>query len=186
MILSPTRELSHQIKRVLDAIGSMIPNLVTQLLVGGTSIDSDMDHLSSNTPHVVIGCPGRVHDMLRRKCLKSANMKLIILDEADEMLSQGFKEQIYNIFQFLPPDIQVSIFSATMPPEIMNLTDKFMREPVKILVKAEQLTLEGIEQYYVALEKVELLLQKLHPHLPQLEHQHFIFLRARHLMVIWE
>tara|TARA_B100000902_G_scaffold390964_1_gene440805 strand:+ start:1714 stop:2919 length:1206 start_codon:yes stop_codon:yes gene_type:complete len=155
MILSPTRELSYQIKRVLDAIGSMIPNLVTQLLVGGTSIDSDMDQLTSNTPHVVIGCPGRVHDMLRRKRLKPDNLKLIVLDEADEMLSQGFKEQIYNIFQFLPVDIQVSIFSATMPPEIMSLTDKFMREPVKILVKAEQLTLEGIEQYYVALETDE-------------------------------
>ena len=155
LIMAPTRELSFQIKRVFDAIGSMMPNLVSQLLVGGTSTDADSEMLMKNPPHVVIGCPGRIHDMMRRKRLNTKQLKLIILDEADEMLSHGFNEQIYNIFQFLPTEIQVALFSATMPPEIATLTDKFMREPVKILVKAEQLTLEGIEQYYVALETDE-------------------------------
>ena len=79
-------------------------------------------------------------------------LKLIILDEADEMLSSGFKDQVYDIFQFLPPKIQVALFSATMPTELNTLTEKFMRNPVKILVKTEQLTLEGIKQYYIALE----------------------------------
>jgi len=152
MILSPTRELSIQTKKVIDSIGSQFPNLVTQLLIGGTSTDDDILLLYENPPHIVIGCPGRVHDMLRRKKLKSDKLKLIVLDEADEMLSQGFKEQVYNIFQYLPKEIQVALFSATMPDILNSLTEKFMRNPVKILVKAEQLTLEGIEQFYVALE----------------------------------
>jgi len=152
MILSPTRELSIQTKKVIDSIGSQFSNLVTQLLIGGTSTDEDIVQLYENCPHIVIGCPGRVHDMLRRKKLKSDKLKLIVLDEADEMLSQGFKEQVYNIFQYLPKEIQVALFSATMPDILNSLTEKFMRNPVKILVKAEQLTLEGIEQFYVALE----------------------------------
>jgi len=155
LILAPTRELSFQIKRVIDAIGSMMPNLVTQLLVGGTSTDVDSEQLRNNTPHVVVGCPGRVHDMIRRNRLDPQHLKIVVMDEADEMLSRGFNEQVYNIFQFLPETVQVALFSATMPNEIENLTNKFMRDPVKILVKAEQLTLEGIEQYYVALETDE-------------------------------
>ena len=151
MILSPTRELSIQTKKVIDSIGSQFPNLVTQLLIGGTSTDADIELLSEK-PHIVIGCPGRVHDMLRRKKLLPGTLKLIVLDEADEMLSQGFKEQVYNIFQYLPKEVPVALFSATMPDALSSLTEKFMRDPVKILVKAEQLTLEGINQYYIALE----------------------------------
>ena len=90
--------------------------------------------------------------MLRRRKLKTADLKMIVLDEADEMLSSGFKEQVYNIFQFLNKDIQVALFSATMPESLNVLTNKFMRDPIRILVKTEQLTLEGIKQYYVAVE----------------------------------
>lgn len=155
MILSPTRELSLQTYKVVKAIGSQFKNLTIQLLVGGTSTDTDIENLRSNTPHVIIGCPGRVHDMLRRKKIVPEDLTLIVLDEADEMLSQGFKEQVYNIFQYLPNNVQVALFSATMPNEVDTLTSKFMRNPVKVLVKTEQLTLEGIQQYYVALESDE-------------------------------
>lgn len=155
MILSPTRELSLQTYKVVKAIGNQFKNLTIQLLVGGTSTDTDIENLRSNTPHVIIGCPGRVHDMLRRKKLLPEDLTLIVLDEADEMLSQGFKEQVYNIFQYLPNNVQVALFSATMPNEVDTLTSKFMRNPVKVLVKAELLTLEGIQQYYVALESDE-------------------------------
>ncbi len=151
MILAPTRELSIQIKTVLDAIGSQMKSLKSQLLIGGTSTELDTIQLK-NKPHVVIGCPGRIHDMLRRKKLHPNQLKCIILDEADEMLSQGFKEQVYNIFQYLPKEIQVLLFSATMPDILHSLIEKFMRNPIKILVKSEQLTLEGIQQYYVGLE----------------------------------
>ena len=143
IILSPTRELSHQIKGVIDNIGSYIKNLKTQLLIGGTSTENDIKLLKEDTPQIVIGCPGRIHDIMRRKFISNKTIKLIILDEADEMLSSGFKEQVYNIFQYLPNNVQISLFSATMPPLLYNLTDKFMREPIKITVKLEQLTLEG-------------------------------------------
>lgn len=151
LILSPTRELSHQINSVIRAIGKFYKNLKTQLLIGGTSIETDIIALQT-CPHVVVGCPGRVHDMLRRRKLKTSHLKIIVLDEADEMLSSGFKEQVYNIFQFLNKDIQVALFSATMPESLNVLTNKFMRDPIQILVKTEQLTLEGIKQYYVAVE----------------------------------
>ena len=155
MILSPTRELSIQTKKVIDSIGSLFPDLCTQLLIGGTSTDDNINLLRDKTPQIVIGCPGRIHDMLKRKRLSAANFKILIMDEADELLSYGFKDQVYNIFQYMPSSIQVALFSATMPPELSILTDKFMRNPVKILVKSEQLTLEGIRQFYVALENDE-------------------------------
>lgn len=152
IIMSPTRELSCQIKSVVDQIGINMKKLNTQLLVGGTSTDVDVKILRENTPHIIIGCPGRINDMLKRKHISHETIKLVILDEADEMLSSGFKEQVYNIFQYLSNNIQIGLFSATMPPTLHNLTDKFMRNPVEIIVKAEQLTLEGIKQYFVNLE----------------------------------
>jgi len=87
---------------------------------------------------------------------------LFVLDEADKMLSRGFKEEIYDCFQYLPPDVQVALFSATMPHDILQLTEKFMRNPVRILVKKEELTLEGIRQYYVAVEKEQYKLHTLY------------------------
>uniref|UniRef100_A0A6C0BYS8 RNA helicase n=1 Tax=viral metagenome TaxID=1070528 RepID=A0A6C0BYS8_9ZZZZ len=152
LVLAPTRELAQQTKIVLDSIGKLFKNLRTQLLVGGTSTEDDARKLLNSPPHVVIGCPGRVHDMLRRKKFKTNNLEVIVLDEADEMLSSGFKEQVYNIFQFLKKDIQVGLFSATMPDSLNMLTDKFMRTPIRVLVKSEQLTLEGIAQHFIALE----------------------------------
>merc|ERR1712146_228710 len=80
-------------------------------------------------------------------------LKVLVLDEADEMLSQGFSEQIYDIFKYLPKDVQVALFSATMPDDVLELTKKFMRSPTRILVKRESLTLEGIKQFYVAVEE---------------------------------
>jgi superfamily II DNA/RNA helicase len=152
LCLSPTRELSIQTANVMKGIGSMMKNLRVQVLVGGSSIDEDIGNLKGNVPHIIAGCPGRVYDMMRRNHILSKNIKLVILDEADEMLSSGFKEQVYNIFQHFSSDIQVALFSATLPDHINGITSKFMRNPVRIQVKAEQLTLEGISQYYIAVE----------------------------------
>jgi len=102
--------------------------------------------------HVVVGTPGRVYDMLRRRALRADSIKMFVLDEADEMLSRGFKDQIYDIFQLLPPKLQVGVFSATLPPEALEITRKFMNKPVRILVKRDELTLEGIKQFYVNVE----------------------------------
>jgi len=157
MILSPTRELSIQTKKVIDDIGGMMPELRTQLMIGGTSTEETIQQLRNVSPHIIVGCPGRIHDMLKRKRLSVKDLRILILDEADELLSVGFKDQVYNIFttRDMPHDVQVALFSATMPVELNSLTDKFMRNPVKILVKSEQLTLEGIRQYYVALDNDE-------------------------------
>jgi translation initiation factor 4A len=152
LILSPTRELTTQTARVITSLGAMMNGLRTQILVGGSSIDADTSSLKNNVPHIILGCPGRVFDMMRRGHIVSKNIKLVILDEADEMLSSGFKEQVYNIFQNFNTNIQVALFSATLPEYINNITSKFMREPVKVFVKAERLTLEGIGQYYVAVD----------------------------------
>jgi hypothetical protein len=93
--------------------------------------------------------------MMNRDFLKTHALKLIVLDEADNMLSRGFEEQIRDIFNKIPADIQVGLFSATMPPEILELTKKFMRDPATILVKNEELTLDGIKQYYIPIDKEE-------------------------------
>ena len=152
LILAPTRELAKQIHDVIIGIGAMMSGLTTRLLVGGTSTSDDAADLRKCVPHIIVGCPGRVFDMIRRNHIQGSNVSMLVLDEADEMLSAGFNDQIYNIFQFMPSDIQVVLFSATMPPELYTLTEKFMRSPVNIQVKAEQLTLEGIQQHYIALD----------------------------------
>merc|ERR1719506_2165543 len=110
---------------------------------------------------MVIGTPGRVFDMIQKGWLGVACLRVFVLDEADEMLSSGFKDQIYTIFKTLHPDVQVCLFSATMPPDILELTKKFMRDPVQILVKKDELTLEGIQQFYVAIEKEDWKLETL-------------------------
>jgi len=124
------------------------------LSVGGTVIREDIRCLRKG-PHVVVGTPGRVHDMMKKGHLKTDYLKLFIMDEADEMLNSDFKVQIQDIFKFLPHDVQIGLFSATLPPSVLRLTKAFMREPAKILVKAENLTLEGIHQYYIPIERHE-------------------------------
>lgn len=152
MILAPTRELARQIYSVISALSTYMDGCRVQLLIGGTSTDADVSQLKSDVPQVIVGCPGRVHDMLRRKHINPQHINLLVIDEADEMLSSGFKEQVYYVFQCLKSDVQVGLFSATLPEDLIALTDKFMRDPVRILVKSEQLTLEGIRQYYIALD----------------------------------
>lgn len=152
VILSPTRELSQQSHNVILSLSSFLPELKTQLLVGGTPVSDDIDQLTNNTPHIIVGCPGRTFDMMKRGHFSTKNLKVMVIDEADELLSQGFKEQIYYIFQYLPRTTQICLFSASMPIEVEQLTEKFMTDPEKILVKSEMLTLDGIQQYHVALD----------------------------------
>ena len=152
IVMSPTRELTIQTAKVFSSIGNLMEGLNIQILIGGNSIDEDIKNLKKNRPHVIAGCPGRIYDMIRRNALSAKKVNLVILDEADELFSKGFKEQVYNIFQHFNKDIQVALFSATLPSYIFAIINKLMRDPVRISVKAEQLTLEGISQYYVAVE----------------------------------
>jgi translation initiation factor 4A len=200
LVLAPTRELAQQIEKVMRALGDYL-GVKVHACVGGTSVREDQRILQAGV-HVVVGTPGRVFDMLRRQSLRQDYIKMFVLDEADEMLSRGFKDQvcihagfqvsflclfrdlralsslflflkflfliiffpgcqIYDIFQLLPSKVQVGVFSATMPPEALEITRKFMNKPVRILVKRDELTLEGIKQFYVNVDKEEWKLETL-------------------------
>jgi len=154
LVLSPTRELAQQTHAVISSIGDFLAENTAfcATFVGGTRVHDDLKKLQSGVI-IAVGTPGRVADVIKRGALRTENLKVLVLDEADEMLSQGFSEQIYEIFKFLPKDIQVALFSATMPDDVLDLTKKFMRNPTRILVKRESLTLEGIKQFYVAVEE---------------------------------
>jgi translation initiation factor 4A len=150
LIIAPTHELAKQIAFVFESLGSHMEGLVVKLLIGGTSVTEDVSDLKANTPHIIVGCPGRIFDMIRRNHVNTHTIKTLCMDEADELLS-GFKEQIYNIFQTLDRNIQVALFSATMPEEVLKLSEKFMRSPVKIMMTPETLNLECIHQTFIAL-----------------------------------
>jgi len=152
LIMAPTHELAQQISNVIANLSAMMEGIRIKTIIGGSSIFEDATEMRENPPHIIVGCPGRVYDMIRRRHINAKTLKILVLDEADEMLSSGFKEQIYNIFQYLNQDVQIALFSATLPNNIFQITDKFMRNPVKICVKAESLTLDGIKQYFVAVE----------------------------------
>ncbi|KAJ8030957.1 Eukaryotic initiation factor 4A-I [Holothuria leucospilota] len=153
LVLAPTRELAQQIQKVMIALGDYM-NASCHACIGGTLVREDIKKLS-NGQHVVVGTPGRVFDMMTRRALDTSKIKIFVLDEADEMLSRGFKDQIYDVFKNLSSTIQVILLSATMPPDVLEVTKRFMRDPIRILVKKEELTLEGIKQFYIQVEKEE-------------------------------
>ncbi|KAL0715415.1 hypothetical protein Bca4012_064737 [Brassica carinata] len=147
LVLSPSRELASQTEKTIQAIG-VHTSIQAHACIGGKSIGDDIKKLERGV-HAVSGTPGRVYDMIKRGSLQTKSVKLLILDESDEMLSKGLKDQIYDVYRSLPHDIQVCLISATLPQEILEMTNKFMTDPVRILVKRDELTLEGIKQYYV-------------------------------------
>ncbi|XP_023019493.1 eukaryotic initiation factor 4A-II isoform X2 [Leptinotarsa decemlineata] len=151
LILAPTRELAQQIQKVVIALGDFM-STKCQACIGGTNVREDIRKLEAGV-HVVVGTPGRVYDMIKRGALRTSHIKMFVLDEADEMLSQGFSDQIHDIFKTVNADVQVVLLSATMPIEVLKITEAFMRDPVQILVKKDELTLEGIKQFYVYVEK---------------------------------
>jgi len=152
LVLAPTRELAQQIQKVIIALGDYL-DIDCHACIGGTNVALDAKKLQEGKPHIIVGTPGRVKDMIDRKILKTRSIKMFVLDEADEMLNRGFKDQIYDIFRNMNSDTQAILLSATMPIEVLEVTKKFMRDPVEILVKKDELTLEGIKQFYVNVEK---------------------------------
>ncbi|KAJ3385102.1 translation initiation factor eIF4A [Lobulomyces angularis] len=154
LVLAPTRELAQQIQKVIIALGDFL-NVDCHASIGGVNTREDARKLESG-PHIVVGTPGRVFDMIyNRRAFRTNELKMFVLDEADEMLSRGFKDQIYEIFRLLPTTTQVVLLSATMPVDVLEVTKKFMRNPIRILVKKDELTLEGIKQFFVGVEKEE-------------------------------
>ena len=122
--------------------------------IGGTLVREDMRKLEAGV-HIVVGTPGRVFDMINRRALDVASVKQFVLDEADELLSRDSKDPIYDIVRLLPSTIQVIIFSTTMPLDVLEVTKRFMRDPIRILVKKGELSLDGIKQYYISVERKE-------------------------------
>jgi len=151
LILSPTRELAEQSQKVCMALGDYM-SVHVHACIGGKRVSDDIRALESGV-HIVSGTPGRVHHMINERHFSTRQIKMLVLDEADEMLNRGFKEQVYDIYRFLPPSTQVVLVSATLPHEILEMTHKFMNSPFRVLVKRDELTLEGIKQFFVAVEK---------------------------------
>ena len=154
IIIAHTRELALQIHTVCSSLNQYLKYSIL-LLTGGTSVNQNIDDLRQN-PHLLIGTPGRMLDMLNKRKINIRNMRYVVVDEADELFSSGFINQIYDIFRFLREcNLQVALYSATMPREFFDISQKIMRDPKKILVKTEQLTLEGIKQFYINVERNE-------------------------------
>jgi translation initiation factor 4A len=151
IVLAPTHELVYQIADVMKNIGSSMQNLFIKTVVGGIPICEDITSFRSFTPHIIVGSTGRVLDLIRRGCIETRHVKILVMDEADELLSNGFKIDVYNIFQCLNENTQIAIFSATLPDEVLKLTEKFMKNPTKIIVQPDKLNVEGIEQFFIAL-----------------------------------
>ena len=158
IILAHTLELANQIETVFKNIGMHL-DLRIGIAAKSIPIRDNIEQLLGNRtggllPHVVIGTPGRVLDILTKNIINANTIKLLILDEADELLSDGFLLQIKNIISSLA-NAQIGLFSATMEPRFFEMTQKFMRNPMTILLKKEELTLEGIKQYYIDCHKNE-------------------------------
>lgn len=151
IILGPTRELATQIFKVIEGLSGKT-NITSVLLIGGNRPGKFEIVEDLSKKHIIVGTPGRVCEYLRNGKIKSATIRIMVMDEADEMLSRGFQDQIQCIFQNIPVDTQIGLFSATMPNEMLELSKRFMRNPIEFLVKNDELTLEGIRQFYVYLD----------------------------------
>tara|TARA_B100001094_G_scaffold302021_1_gene328865 strand:- start:10087 stop:11232 length:1146 start_codon:yes stop_codon:yes gene_type:complete len=147
IIINPTHELARQTTEVVKEMGKYM-DITYQEVIGGTDVSECRGKLDKS-PHIIIGTPGRILDMIQKKYLFTDKVKTLIFDEADEILSFGFKETIYHIVRSMPDNTQICLFSATIPDDVLQLTDSFMRDPESILVKKEALTLEGITQFYI-------------------------------------
>lgn len=154
LILSPTRELAEQTQKIILALGDFMKVKVLSC-IGGTNVDDDVKALNLGV-HIISGTPGRVFDMIQRRNLKTKHIKMLIIDEADEMLTKGFKDQVYDICRYLPYNVQNVVVSATLTNEVLELTSKFMnKNAIKLLVKRDELTLDEIKQFFIKVEKEE-------------------------------
>lgn len=154
IILSPTKELAEQTYKVVNALGSYC-DVKTHLCIGGKSVKDNLDALRKGV-HVIIGTPGRIYDLLNRHAIDGSKIRMLIIDEADTMLDRGFKEQLYFILKAgLSDDMQICLFSATLSDETLDITNKFMNDPIQILVKKSEVQVDGIKQYYINIDKEE-------------------------------
>jgi translation initiation factor 4A len=138
LILAPSRVLVQQIQEVIIAIGGSM-NITCHACFGGNLVRDDIKALQDGRPQLVVGTPGRIQFMIQRGTLRTDSMKMLVLDEADRMLAVGFTESIYEIFPLLPQSVQVVVLSATMSQGVLELTTKFMRDPMRISDQKDEL-----------------------------------------------
>lgn len=148
IILSPTRELAQQIHDVGKKLAKYT-SIRFHLLVGGTDIQRDILDLKKNTPHIVVGSIGRISDIIYREVLDTSLTKILVIDEADEMLSNGFHNSVQNIFNYLHRDVQIILFSATISEYVLTVTKKLMNNPVHIKLTNDDLLTNDFKQYKV-------------------------------------
>ena len=154
LVISPVRELAQQTERVAKAIGQYM-DLKTLVATGGNPLRDDAKGLRDGA-QMIVGTPGRIYDLLRRGDFQLEHMRVVVIDEADQMLDELFAEQIKSILAFqFPSTTQLALFSATMPTDVMEMAERFLRNPVRILLPPDQVTLKGINQYHVPLEREE-------------------------------
>ena len=159
LALCPTRELAIQVSEELKNVCKYKKGIKILPIYGGQSIDRQIMALK-NKPQIIVGTPGRVMDHMRRRTLKLENLKMMILDEADEMLNMGFREDIDVILEDLPTERQTLLFSATLSKEIKEITKLYQKNPEHIVTVHKELTIPSIEQYYLEVReasKLELL-----------------------------
>ena len=147
IVLCPTRELAIQVADEIRNLGKYLHGLKVLPIYGGQDIVKQIRSLKSGT-QLVIGTPGRVMDHMRRKTVKMDDIHTVVLDEADEMLNMGFREDIETILSGVPEERQTVLFSATMPKPILDITKKFQKDAEIIKVTKKELTVPNIEQYY--------------------------------------
>lgn len=148
LILAPTRELAVQVNEEIQRLAKY-EQLETLAVYGGDSIDRQMRALRKGTVDIVVGTPGRMLDLIKRKCLHLESVEFLVLDEADEMLNMGFIDDIEEILSHTPSERQTLLFSATMPAPIAKLAKKYMKPDAKIIsVKKSSMTVSKIEQSY--------------------------------------
>lgn len=160
LVICPTRELSQQTERVARAIGQYM-HLRVLSATGGNQLRNDIHALKTGAQFIV-GTPGRIYDLIVRGDLVLTHMKYVILDEADQMLENLFADQIDQIFTTsFPESVHLALFSATMPNDVLEIAEKYLKNPVRILLPQDEVTLEGIKQYYFILDREDLKLQAL-------------------------
>ncbi|KAG8944931.1 RNA helicase [Tulasnella sp. 419] len=179
LILSPTRGLATQTQGTISALGEYM-GVKCHACIGGTPIREDIQILSSGI-HVVSGAPGRVSDMIGRQKIHTKNIKILVLNEADELLDEGFKDKIFDIYRSLPPKTQVVMIASTLPHDIQDIVTKFMTEPIQILSKQNNSDLEGIKQFSISVKKEKGKYDALHDLLDELQSTRVVvFCNSRH------
>lgn len=148
LVISPTRELAIQTQEEIYKLGKE-KRAKVQVVYGGANISRQIKQLKNYPPHILVGTPGRLLDHIKRRTADLSAVKMLVLDEADEMLDMGFLDDIENIIKNVPKERQTLLFSATMPKSILNIGKKFMHDPEIVKIKAKQLTTDLVDQYFV-------------------------------------